>query len=96
MCQIKIPSNAPRSATEKPAAKKEEPKKEEPKKKGFGLGGLMPTGGGEQKSAQVSASGGTRGVDPETNAKGGPNPKFVPVKIVAADLSAFKKEGALK
>ena len=82
--------------TEKPAAKKEEPKKEEPKKKGFGLGGLMPTGGGEQKSAQVSASGGTRGVDPETNAKGGPNPKFVPVKIVAADLSAFKKEGALK
>jgi beta-barrel assembly-enhancing protease len=82
--------------TEKPAAKKEEPKKEEPKKRGFGLGGLLPAGGGEQKSAQVSASGGTRGVDPETNAKGGPNPKPVPVKIVAADLSAFKKEGALK
>jgi beta-barrel assembly-enhancing protease len=82
--------------TEKPAAKKEEPKKEEPKKRGFGLGGLLPAGGGEQKSAQVSASGGTRGVDPETNAKGGSNPKPVPVKIVAADLSAFKKEGALK
>ena len=44
----------------------EEKKKEEPKKRGFGLGALLPTGGGEQKSAQVSASGGTRGVDPET------------------------------
>jgi predicted Zn-dependent protease len=85
---------------EKPAAKeepaKEEAKKEEPKKKGFGLGRLMPTGGGEQKSAQANASGGTRGVDPETDAKGGPNPKPVPVKLVAADYAAFKKEGGLK
>jgi hypothetical protein len=85
----------------KPAAKKEDPKeeaakKEESKKRGFGLGRLMPTGGGEQKSAQVSASGGTRGVDPERDAKGGSNPKLVPVTIVAADLAAFKKEGALK
>ncbi len=87
--------------TDKPAAKTEEPKKEEPKKAepkkgGFGLGKLLPTGGGEQKSAQVSASGGTRGVDPERDAKGGSNPKLVPVTIVAADLSAFKKAGALK
>jgi hypothetical protein len=35
-------------------------------------------------------------VDPERDAKGGSNPKLVPVTIVAADLSAFKKEGALK
>jgi beta-barrel assembly-enhancing protease len=84
---------------EKPAAKadaKSEPKKEEPKKKGFGLSRMLPTGGGEQKSAQASASGGTRGVDPERDAKGGPNPKPVPVKIVAADLTAFKQEGGLK
>jgi predicted Zn-dependent protease len=79
----------------KPAEKKEEPKKEEPKKGGFGLGRLAPTGGGEQKSSQVAASGGTRGVDPEKDAKGGPNPKPVPVKITAADLAAFKKEGGL-
>jgi predicted Zn-dependent protease len=81
---------------EKPAAKKEEPKKEEPKKRGFGLGRMLPTGGSEQKSAQASASGGTRGVDPERDAKGGSNPALVPVKLVAADLSAFKQEGGLK
>jgi predicted Zn-dependent protease len=80
---------------EAPAAKKEEEKKEEPKKRGFGLGRLMPTGGGEQKSTQVASSGGTRGVDPEKDAKGGPNPKPVPVKVSAADLAAFKKEGGL-
>ena len=76
-------------------AKKEEPKKEEPKKRGFGVGRLLPTGGGEQKNAQVAASGGTRGVDPEKDAKGGSNPKPVPVKVTAADIAAFKKEGGL-
>jgi predicted Zn-dependent protease len=86
---------------EKEAAKPEEKKeeeaeKEEPKKRGFGLGRMLPIGGREQKTAQVSASGGTRGVDPERDAKGGTNPNPVPVKIVAADLTAFKKEGGLK
>jgi predicted Zn-dependent protease len=80
---------------EKTAAKKEEAKKEEPKKRGFGLGRLMPTGGGEQKNAQVAASGGTRGVDPEKDAKGGSNPKPVPVKVTTADIATFKKEGGL-
>ena len=76
-------------------AKKEEPKKEEPKKRGFGLGKMVPTGGGEQKSTQVASSGGARGVDPEKDAKGGPNPKPVGVKVSAADITAFKKEGGL-
>jgi predicted Zn-dependent protease len=79
---------------DKPAATEE--KKEEPKKKGFGLSRMLPGGGGEQKSAQANASGGTRGVDPETNAKGGSNPKPVLVKLVAADFTAFKQEGSLK
>ena len=70
-------------------------KKEEPKKRGFGLGRMLPTGGGEKKSAQVTASGGARGVDPEKDSKGGSNPKVVPVKLVAADLTAFKKDGGL-
>jgi predicted Zn-dependent protease len=83
-------------STEKSSAEKKEPaKKEESKKRGFGVGSLMPTGGGEQKNAQVAASGGTRGVDPEKDAKGGPNPKPVPVRISATDMSAFKKEGGL-
>ena len=80
---------------EKSAEKKETAKKEEPKKRGFGLGRLMPTGGGEQRNAQVAASGGTRGVDPERDAKGGSNPKPVPVKVTAADVASFKKEGGL-
>ena len=83
---------------EKPAEKadkKEEPKKDEPKKRGFGLGRLMPTGGDEKKSAQASASGGPRLIDPEKDAKGGPNPAPVLTKVTAAELAAFKKEGGL-
>jgi predicted Zn-dependent protease len=83
----------------KAAEKKEDPKAaektEEPKKKGFGLSRMLPTGGGEKKSAQVTASGGARGVDPEKDSKGGSNPKVVPVKLVAADIAAFKKDGGL-
>jgi predicted Zn-dependent protease len=76
--------------------KKAEPKKkEEPKRRGFGLSRMLPTGGGERKQAQVTASGGARGVDPEKDATGGSNPKIVPVKLNAADLAAFKKEGGL-
>jgi beta-barrel assembly-enhancing protease len=80
---------------EKPAANKEAAKKEEPKKRGFGVGSLMPTGGNEKASAQASASGGPRLIDPEKDAKGGSNPKPVPVKVTAADITAFKKEGGL-
>ena len=36
---------------------------------------MLPTGGGEKKQAQVTASGGARGVDPEKDSKGGSNPK---------------------
>jgi len=79
----------------KPGEKKEDAKTEEPKKRGFGLSRMLPTGGGEKKSAQVTASGGARGVDPEKDSKGGTNPKVVPVKLVAADLAAFKKDGGL-
>ncbi len=75
--------------------KPEEKKAEEPKKGRFGLGKLVPTSGGEKKQAQVTASGGARGVDPEKDSKGGPNPAPVVVKIAAADIAAFKKEGGL-
>ena len=80
----------------KPEAKKAEEKPAEQKKSGgFGLGRMLPTGGGEKKQAQVTASGGARGVDPEKDSKGGANPKAVPVKLTAADIAAFKKEGGL-
>jgi predicted Zn-dependent protease len=75
--------------------KAEEKKAAEPKKGRFGLGRMLPAGGGERKQAQVTASGGARGVDPEKDSKGGSNPKIVPVKIAAADVAAFKKQGGL-
>ena len=68
-------------------AKTEEPKK---KKKGFGLGSLQASLKPESQSAQVSASGGARGVGPDRAAKGGPNPAVVPVTVTAAELATFK------
>lgn len=80
-----------------PEKKTDEKEAEEPKKKrGFGLSRMLPTGGGEKKQAQVTASGGARGVDPEKDSKGGANPKAVPVRLVAADFAQFKKEGGLR
>ncbi len=69
---------------------------EKKKKHGFGLPSLTkPAGGGEQKSAEVTGSAAARGVDSERNAKGGPNPKPVPVTVTAADIAQFKKDGGL-
>ena len=95
------PPDSPAAAARSPPRKRKTKrrrksrKRKSPRSAAFGLGRMLPTGGGEQKSTQVSASGGARGVDPERDAKGGSNPKPVPVKIVAADLAAFKKEGGL-
>jgi predicted Zn-dependent protease len=75
--------------------KKAEEKPAEPKKRGFGLSRMLPTSGGEKKQAQVTASGGARGVDPEKDSKGGSNPALVAVKIGPAEVAAFKKEGGL-
>jgi predicted Zn-dependent protease len=85
------------TATAKPAEAKPEEKKEEPqKKRGFGgLGRVLPGGGGEKQSTQTTASAATRGVDPERDARGGSNPKPVQVRVSAADVAAFKKEGGL-
>jgi hypothetical protein len=57
---------------------------------------MLPTGGGEKQQAQVTGSGSARGVDPEKDARGGGNPKPVAVKVAAADIATFKKEGGLK
>lgn len=76
-------------------AKKDE-EAEKPKKKGFGLGRIADSlGGGEKKSGQTVASGGARGLDPEVDAKGGPNPGVVSVSVSRSDIDAFRKEGKL-
>ena len=59
------------------------------------LGRLPLTGGNENKQANVTASGGARGVDPEKDSKGGENPEIVVVTLAAADIAAFKKAGGL-
>jgi len=69
---------------------------EEPKKKGFGLSTLLKPGGSEKKSAEVTGSAASRGVDTERNAKGGPVKTMVAVKVSPAELDAFRKEGNLK
>jgi predicted Zn-dependent protease len=79
------------------AAKSKEKEEEKPaeKKRGFGLSKLVKPGGGEKKSAEVTGSGASRGVDTERNAKGGAVSMPVAVAVTAAEIAAFKKEGGL-
>jgi predicted Zn-dependent protease len=68
-------------------------KEEEPKKKGFGLSALKPASSSdkEKQTAQVSASGGARGLGPDRLAKGGDNPNPVKVTVTPAEIETFKK-----
>jgi len=89
-------SSSAKKADDKDAKKDGGKDDEKPKKKGFGLGGLASSlGGGEKKSGQTVASGGARGLDPEVDAKGGPNPAVVSVSVSKSDVDAFRKDGKL-
>jgi len=70
-------------------AKKDD--EEQPKKKGFGLSALKPASAPERQTAQVSASGGSRGLGPDRAAKGGANHNPVKIAVNDAELAAFKK-----
>ncbi|HEX4347013.1 MAG TPA: M48 family metalloprotease [Vicinamibacterales bacterium] len=71
--------------------KKDDSKKDDGKKSGgFGLSGLKKTTSADNQSAQVSASGGARGLGADRDAKGGANPAIVPVTVTAAELADFK------
>jgi predicted Zn-dependent protease len=83
------------SAAKPKEGAKEGEKPPEEKKRGFGLSGLVKPAGGEKKSAEVTGSGASRGVDTERNAKGGAVATPVTVAVTAAELAAFKKEGGL-
>lgn len=76
------------------------PAKEEPKKKErFSLASLKnPTSTTEPsaQSAAVTGSGGSRGVDKERLAKGGPNPASVTVTLTEAEIHDFRTAGHLK
>jgi len=71
--------------------KSDDAKKDEPKKKGFGLGSLTKSASSDKQTAQVSASGGARGVGPDRDAKGGSNPAIVKATVTPAEVEAFKK-----
>ena len=75
----------------KSADKSKDKKEDEPKKKGFGLGALKPASPAERQTAQVSASGGSRGVGPDRAAKGGGNPALVKAPVTDTEIAAFKK-----
>lgn len=69
--------------------------KAEPKKRGFGLGNMMRPGGEDKKTAEVTGSGASRGVDTERNARGGPVKTLVAVTVTPAELEAFRQQGKL-
>jgi predicted Zn-dependent protease len=65
----------------------------EPAKSGgskFGLGGLS-TLGNEKSSNQTIASAGSRGVNPDRDATGGPIKTIVVVTVTAAEITEFRK-----
>jgi predicted Zn-dependent protease len=61
-----------------------------PAKSKFGLSGLSPTGG-DKASDQTVASAGSRGVNPDRDAKGGPNKALVSVTVTPDDVEKFRK-----
>lgn len=68
-------------------------KKEEPKTGGTGAFGIKGLPGlGQQKSSNNTiAASGARGVNPDRDAKGGPNKAVVVVTVTAAEIAEFKK-----
>ena len=82
-------SSAPAKDDKKADPKKDDKKDDKPK--GFGLGALNRNTSQEKQTAQVSASGGARGVGPDRLAKGGDNPNPVKVTVSASDVAAFRK-----
>jgi predicted Zn-dependent protease len=56
----------------------------------FGLSGLNPLGR-EKSGSQTVASAGSRGVNPDRDAKGGPNKSAVVVSVSAAEIAEFRK-----
>lgn len=67
--------------------------KAEPAKGGLGrlgLSGLKSLGKQKSSDATIAATG-TRGVNPDRDAKGGPNKALVVVTITTAEITAFKK-----
>jgi beta-barrel assembly-enhancing protease len=84
--------------SKKDDAKKDDGTDGSKKKSRFGLSSIknpLSSQGSTTQSAEVTGSGGSRGLDRERGARGGANPSPVPVILTAADLEQFKREGGL-
>jgi hypothetical protein len=57
----------------------------------FGLGGLSSKLGPDKANTGTVASAGSRGVNPDRDAKGGSNPRIVIVTLTPAELEAFRR-----
>ena len=71
-----------------PGQKPAEPAQKSGGSGAFGVGGLNPLTGGKSGGAVSSAA--ARGVNPDRDAKGGPNKGVVNVTVTAAELETFK------
>jgi hypothetical protein len=61
-----------------------------PSGSGFGLGGMSALGR-ERSSSQTVSSAGSRGVNPDRDARGGPVKTLVAVSVTSAEIATFKK-----
>jgi predicted Zn-dependent protease len=80
-------------------AKKDDAGEENKKQSRFSLSKVknpLGSSGTTTQSAEVTGSGGSRGLDRERGAVGGTNPALVPIVLTAADIERFKKEANLK
>ena len=57
----------------------------------FGLGGISSKLGADKSNTGTMASAGTRGANPDRDAKGGSNPRIVIITITPAELEAFRR-----
>jgi predicted Zn-dependent protease len=72
-----VPQTAAASSASKPSG-------------GLGLSAFSAVGR-ERSSNQTVSSAGSRGVNPDRDAKGGPNKALVPVTVTSAEVAAFRK-----
>lgn len=86
-----LTGSAPAKAPAKKAEKAEEkPQDKQPAASRFGLGGLNPLGR-EKAQTQTVASGGSRGVNPDRDARGGSNSTLVTAPVTPAEIAEFRK-----
>lgn len=62
-----------------------------PAKSRFGLGGVSTKLGVDRANTGTVASAGTRGVNPDRDARGGGNPRVVIVTLTPAEIEAFRR-----